>query len=119
MIEKHFTTDKTMEGWDHGMSADPAEMGRIVEEGRRVQLALGSYRRKLTEAEFDKRKVMRRSIVAAGPIKAGQVIAASDLTLRRPGTGLDPKLAPTLVGMTVARDIKGGARLSLDDFHAA
>ena len=32
VIEKHFTLDKNMEGWDHKVSADPYELGIIVEE---------------------------------------------------------------------------------------
>ena len=42
VIEKHFTLDKDMAGWDHAISADPAELRAIVEEGRNVFTALGS-----------------------------------------------------------------------------
>ncbi len=33
LIEKHFTLDKDMAGWDHAISADPAELRTIVAGG--------------------------------------------------------------------------------------
>ena len=48
VIEKHFTLDKDMPGWDHAISADPAELRTIVEEGRNVFAALGGHRRIVT-----------------------------------------------------------------------
>ena len=50
IIEKHFTLDKDMAGWDHAISADPAELRVIVEEGRNVFDALGGPARVVTEA---------------------------------------------------------------------
>ena len=41
LVEKHFTIDKEMPGWDHAISADPGELRTIVEEGRKVFAALG------------------------------------------------------------------------------
>lgn len=64
VIEKHFTLDKDMPGWDHAISADPAELRTIVVEGRNIFTALGSTRRTVTEAEHEKRKKFRRSLVA-------------------------------------------------------
>ena len=36
LVEKHFTIDKDMAGWDHAISADPEELRTIVDEGRNV-----------------------------------------------------------------------------------
>ena len=33
-IEKHFTLDKNMEGWDHKISADPKELSELIKKGR-------------------------------------------------------------------------------------
>ncbi|MBM4356103.1 MAG: polysaccharide biosynthesis protein, partial [Deltaproteobacteria bacterium] len=41
VIEKHFTLDKGLDGWDHWISADPAELEVIVREGRNIAQALG------------------------------------------------------------------------------
>ena len=44
VIEKHFTLDKEMEGWDHKVSADKSELRVIASGTRRVAKALGSSR---------------------------------------------------------------------------
>src|ERR1700691_2306098 len=56
VIEKHFTLDQDMEGWDHAISANPEQLRTIVEEGRNVFSALGSGRRGVSPAEIEKRK---------------------------------------------------------------
>ena len=38
ILEKHFTLDKTMEGWDHAMSVEPEEMKIIVDGAKKFQI---------------------------------------------------------------------------------
>lgn len=42
VIEKHFTLDRTAEGPDHALSADPSQMRELVEKIRAVEESLGS-----------------------------------------------------------------------------
>ncbi len=105
VIEKHFTLDKDMEGWDHAISADPAEMRTIVEEGRNIFTALGSTRRTVTEAEHEKRKKFRRSLVIRRPLPKGHVLTEDDLDAKRPGTGVPPADISRVIGRTLARDL--------------
>ena len=63
VIEKHFTTDKDLPGWDHEISANPKELTEIVKEGTNVSESLGCYRRVVSKDEIEKRKKFRRSIV--------------------------------------------------------
>ena len=51
LIEKHFTLDKNMEGWDHKVSATKDEMQAIVEGSERIVKAMGSFRISATEAD--------------------------------------------------------------------
>ena len=44
LIEKHFTIDKDLPGWDHEISADPSELRIIAEESKNVAKSLGSFR---------------------------------------------------------------------------
>ena len=89
VIEKHFTLDKDMPGWDHAISADPAELRVIVEEGltSTMRWEAPSDGR---EAEIEKRKQFRRSLVARAALPAGHVLAEADLDAKRPGTGIAP-----------------------------
>lgn len=118
VIEKHFTLDKTMEGWDHAVSADPQDMAQIVTASKRIFQALGSERRIVSPAEQDNAAVMRRSAIAARDIRAGEVMTAADMTFRRPGTGIPPNDADMLIGRVAVRDIAAESVLSMDDFGA-
>ena len=42
VVEKHFTIDKDLPGWDHAISANPEELKTLVTEGKNVFRALGS-----------------------------------------------------------------------------
>lgn len=115
IIEKHFTTDKNMVGWDHKISADPTELKTICDASKIAHLMLGSYQKKVVESE-ERRNAFRRSIVAARHIKAGETITLSDLDFKRPGIGLEPKYASVLVGRKASRDIKYDQIISPADF---
>jgi len=116
IIEKHFTLDKCLEGWDHAISADPAALKVIVEESRHVFAALGSTVRTLGEAELSQRKSMRRSAVLRRSVKKGEKVRAEDLDFKRPGTGIHPDELPYVVGRTWARDLKAEEEVSWPDF---
>lgn len=105
IIEKHFTLDKRLPGWDHVVSADPKEMKIIVKDGKRIVKALGRYERVVSEAEMEQRKSFRRSIVTKRYIKKGETITEKDLSLKRPGTGIRPNEMKYILGRKVDRDI--------------
>lgn len=104
LIEKHFTLDKNMEGWDHKVSANKAELKAIVKGVKRINDALGSYRISAPESD-EKKAEFRRSIVLTRALKAGEVIQAGDLDYKRPGTGLKPEMSDFVVGMKVNKDL--------------
>ncbi len=105
-IEKHFTLDKNMEGWDHAVSADPIEMAMIAQEGRNIRLSLGGYRRTLSAAEIHKIQFFRRSLVVKHAMKAGEVITDRDIDFKRPGTGIRPDEMDTILGRKLVSDIQ-------------
>jgi N-acetylneuraminate synthase len=115
-IEKHFTLDKTMEGWDHAVSADPAEMVFIVRESKNIFAALGSAVRTLNDSQMEKRKVFRRRMVAARILRRGHVLAAGDVDFKRPGTGIGPDELSYVVGRSLVRDITAEEELEWKDF---
>jgi N-acetylneuraminate synthase len=105
IIEKHFTLDKDMAGWDHAISADRAELETIVREARNVFAALGTGRRVVSQAELEKRLKFRRSLVARRSLPRGHVLREDDLDAKRPGTGIGPDELHYVVGRTLADDI--------------
>jgi N-acetylneuraminate synthase len=117
VIEKHFTVDQNLEGWDHAISADPLQFGALVEGSRAVFSALGSGVRRVSEAELEKRKVFRRRMVTTRPLKCGEFITAEDVTFKRPGTGIQPDELRYVVGRAVARDVEAEEELEWADLR--
>lgn len=105
IIEKHFTTDKDLPGWDHDISADPSELRIICNESKNINEALGAYVREVSIAEENKKAKFRRSLVAVRNLKEGQKIAYTDLTSKRPGTGIPPSMIESVVGRKISCDL--------------
>jgi sialic acid synthase SpsE len=106
MIEKHFTLDKNAEGFDHSISANPEEMKQIVEESKRIPIALGKSERIVSQAEKDKIKIFRRSAVAVKNLEAGHIITEDDVDFKRPGIGIEPGRLNELIGKKLKEDLE-------------
>lgn len=104
VIEKHFTLDKSLPGPDHRASLDPSELTSMVKAVREVEAALGDGRKHVTDSERSNIEVARKSIVAARDIKAGEILTAENITVKRPGNGLSPMLWDQVVGTVAKRD---------------
>lgn len=115
IIEKHFTLDKNMFGWDHKISADVDELRIICNECNRASQMLGSYYKATNESE-ERKNAFRRSVVAANNIKKGQIIKEEDLDFKRPGTGIEPKHINFIVGKAATRDIFYDELIKMGDF---
>lgn len=105
VLEKHFTLDKNMEGPDHKASLDVEELGNMVSAVRHIELAQGDGNKIPTESELNTRMVARKSIVATRKLMKGERIERKDLTIKRPGTGIEPKYIDDLLGRLVVRTI--------------
>ena len=116
-IEKHFTLDRKLPGPDHWFSSDPKEFKELVEGIRQVESALGSPRFSPTASEVIGRKQFRLSCVASTNLKSGTVLTAKDMTFKRPGTGIPPKMKQVLIGMALKQDVEAGQVLNWTDFH--
>ena len=115
VIEKHFTLDKNMPGWDHKVSADPAEMKIICTEARRIHEALGSANPDLSPEEKKKMEHFRRSIVTSRKVKKGDALTLDNLFFKRPGTGIKPNELKYLLNRVAKRDIPEDELVSWDD----
>jgi len=105
VIEKHFTLDQNMPGWDHAISANPEQLKTLAIESKNIVSALGSSRRIVTEAEIEKRKKFRRSLVAKHEMKPGHALTLEDLNAKRPGTGISPLETTYVLGRKLVRKI--------------
>ena len=115
VIEKHFTTDKSLPGWDHEISSSPEEMKKIVESSKIIYQVLGNLKRTVSKNEEEKKKVFRRSIVLNKNLKAGDIIKEEDISLKRPGTGFSPDEIKFVIGKKLKRDFEADYLLTKDD----
>lgn len=115
VIEKHFTIDKNIEGWDHKISADPWELKTICDAAAVGYKMLGSFRRQVNE-NLERREAFQRSIVATREIKKGEKINIEDIDFKRPGTGISPQYYEFVVGKDAKRDISCDEIIQLQDF---
>ena len=98
IIEKHFTLDKTMEGPDHKASLEPDELISMVKAIRNIELALGSSIKKPSNSERPNMEIARKSIVANQAIKNGDIFTEDNLTIKRPGNGINPMRWDEFIG---------------------
>lgn len=106
VIEKHFTLDRTMDGPDHKASLEPQELAEMVKSIRNIEAALGSGIKEPSPSEKKNIAVARKSIVAAGPIKKGELFSEDNITVKRPGSGISPMKWFDVIGKTAKRDFE-------------
>jgi sialic acid synthase SpsE len=115
IIEKHFTLDKDMPGWDHKVSANPGEMKFICLESRNIVDSLGSGLKVLSKREEEKKYKFRRSATAIRDIKTGDPITKKDIAYKRPGTGVRPDEEKYLIGRIAKCDISNDQTITFND----
>ena len=104
VIEKHLTLDRNLPGPDHKASLEPDELAAMVQGIRTIEQALGDGIKRPTPSEQGNLPVVRKSLVAACPIRAGELFSEANLTTKRPGTGLSPMQWDYWIGRPASRD---------------
>jgi len=123
VVEKHFTTDKTLPGPDHTFSADPEEFTGYVNAIRRVEKMLGSTTKQPTDGEYAGPRLKgRRYVTALSDIPAHQEITAEMIRPRRinsdkvnPEEIFEPKWEEKIIGTKALRNISNGSALTIND----
>lgn len=98
VVEKHFTLDKNMQGPDHKASLEPSELKAMVISIRNIEKALGSGVKKSSPSELKNKPVARKSIVAACNISKGECFTEDNLSVKRPGNGINPMQWDEIIG---------------------
>lgn len=132
MLEKHLTWNKRAPGPDHAASLEPAEFrvyaSMAREEGVMREWAAGRLpvredprwgapEKRVLDCEREVRKLSRQSIVSTRALRAGEIIRAHDLTIKRPGTGIEPWRIDEVIGRKLRRDVEADWPLVQEDVH--
>ena len=119
VIEKHFTHDKTLTGNDHYHAMDVDDLRTFIAAVKKIDLMIGSPDgTSFLSSEEVARLNARRSIVLDESVAAGEVLAESKLTYKRPGTGVSPVHWDSVIGRKVVRDLDRDHVLQWDDLES-
>lgn len=98
IIEKHFTISRLLPGPDHRASLEPDELTEMVSSIRKIEKSLGDIDKKPTLNEQLNRKAARKSLVATKTIRVGEIFTEENLTVKRPGSGMEPSKFWSIIG---------------------
>ncbi len=115
VLEKHFTLDHSLPGWDHKVSADPEEMKIICEQSKRICDALGNGIKVVSDAEMQKRLKFRRGLVTKNALPKGHELVYDDFVFKRPGTGIPADRMDEVIGRHLNHDIDADKTLFWED----
>jgi len=115
-FEKHFTLDKTQEGFDHSFALEKKELTNFVNDIKNGNLAMLPVTNKLTNEEILVKKRARRSLFASRDILAGEIVKMEDILIVRPEGIMDANQFDQISEKKIARSIKKYQPFSLDYF---
>lgn len=110
VVEKHLTLSRKLPGPDHKASLEPPEFGSMVRAIRNIEQAMGKGSKRVSASEAKNRSLVRKSLVAAKPIRAGEPFTAENVTAKRPGTGISP------IHWDMVMDRVAGSDFEVDEF---
>jgi N,N'-diacetyllegionaminate synthase len=106
VIEKHLTLDSNLPGPDHNASLEPQEFADMVRAIRNIEQAMGDGIKRPSLSERKNRPIVRKSLVAARPIFAGEIFTPENVTAKRPGVGICPMRWDEVMGQIALRDFE-------------
>ena len=115
IIEKHFTYDRSIDGFDHFYALDPKMLKEMISAIRETEIALGSSNIKPYESEWKVKEIAQRSIIASRDIAKGETINEKNLTTKRPGTGIPASNWDLICGRKVNTNILKNQIINLKD----
>lgn len=118
LVEKTLTLDRCTPSVEHVFSLEGDQPARFVAAIRDLETALGAPRRQFSAEERHKRFATRRSAFLNRAMAEGETLTAADIDYRRPGWGIPPNEADTLLGMRLAQDLPEGHCVAWSDLLA-
>ncbi|MGQ9651964.1 MAG: N-acetylneuraminate synthase family protein [Phycisphaerae bacterium] len=114
IIEKHLTLVRSRPGPDHAFSLEPPAMAEYIRQIRYVEKLLGDGSIGSQECEDEVRRLARGNIVSTRDIRAGEVLDAGMLTIKRAGGGLWASELQTIIGRQAKVDIAADTAIQRD-----
>lgn len=113
ILEKHFTLDRASPGPDHFYALEPAGLKDYVTGVRDAHIMLGSETKDLLPEE--RRLGRREGLHSARALKAGHVLTAQDIAVRRPAAGIRSRDLSAVVGARLKAELADGQPLKWEN----
>jgi sialic acid synthase SpsE len=113
-IEKHFTLNKEMDGFDHKYASSPEEFDEYIKNIRSMEKSLNENLN-TSSAELVTKVRARRGVYLNKALKKGDVITLEDLVSLRPSNKINPFEMDKLIGLHLGEDIKEFEPIELID----
>lgn len=117
IVEKHVTFDKEGAGPDHKASADIEEIKRLAKFLNQFRSLVGDGVKQPADCEKKNIPLIRKSLVASRDLKVGHILELSDIGIKRPCNGLEPRFLDSLVGRICPRDFSVDQPFKDSDFE--
>jgi sialic acid synthase SpsE len=114
VLEKHFTLDRYWPGPDQKSSIEPPELRELVRGARAVAAELGGSKQVFPD-EVSVQRMARESVVTLVDLAPGDVIEASDVWVKRPGTGIPARDLERVIGRRLTRSVPADSLLTWED----
>lgn len=132
ILEKHLTWSNAAQGPDHAASLEPGAFRQYAtlardESQMRVWMGakwrasnttderFGPEEKRVLPCEADVRRVSRQSLVTTRELPRGHTLTHEDLTIKRPGTGIEPWRRDEILGRPVAARVEADVPLTEGD----
>ena len=116
-IERHFTSSRTLVGFDHKISLEPSMFQSMVNDIRRIESIVGERtKRDLFEYEKATKNKYQVSMISKRDINAGEILTDLDICWKNPGTGIMPKDSSIVLNKILKCDIKKDTLIKVDFF---
>ena len=115
IIEKHFTLDKNLEGPDHVFSIDPKGLKLLISQINEINEMKGDGLKIPQISELQNKMAIRKSISASKDLSQGTKLQESDLSIKRPADGIEPKYFKMILGKTLTTSIAKDSAINWSD----
>jgi N-acetylneuraminate synthase len=114
IIEKHFTSDRTLPGPDHKASLLPDELKEMVRQIREIEASMGNGRKVPVDIEIKNRIAARKRLVALKDLNKGDIFTPENLGVLRGGDGAEPIQYWHFINRQAPKNFKAGEGISLE-----
>ena len=119
IIEKHYTTDNSLPGPDHGFAVLPGELSWMVQSIRDMEAALGSPEKRVIPEEQELQRFAKNYLYAKVNISKGDILGGENIIALRPGAGkrgVSASEIDRIIGKKAKRDLIKGDTIGEKDY---